>query len=165
MDESATTDLQIREATAADIPRLLDLIEEVFTEYNMQFVAEDEVQDFLNFDSFYPAKGRLFVAALDGKVIGCAAIKYDRHGAYFSRVYVQQAFRGRHVGKALTERLFSVAEEESIDFLHLWSDTRFRRAHRFYEKFGFDYSGRVRPLMDVNESYEYHYIYNPENNT
>ena len=37
----------------------------------------------------------------------------------------------------------------------LWSDTRFERAHRFYEKRSFVRSGPVRVLADISSSLEY----------
>jgi putative acetyltransferase len=41
--------------------------------------------------------------------------------------------------------------------LVLWSDTRFARAHRFYERLGFERVPVVRYLADVSASWEYRY--------
>jgi putative acetyltransferase len=39
----------------------------------------------------------------------------------------------------------------------LWSDTRFSRGHRFYEKLGFVRWPGERYLGDVSETWEYHF--------
>src|SRR4029077_14685848 len=39
--------------------------------------------------------------------------------------------------------------------LVLWSDTRFDRAHRFYEKRSYVRSGPIRALADISNSLEY----------
>jgi ribosomal protein S18 acetylase RimI-like enzyme len=41
--------------------------------------------------------------------------------------------------------------------LKLWSDTRFTRAHAFYEKLGFVRAGAIRVLNDLSNSLEYAY--------
>ena len=39
----------------------------------------------------------------------------------------------------------------------LWTDTRFSRAHRFYEKRGYARVGAARALGDLCGSWEYQY--------
>ena len=50
------------------------------------------------------------------------------------------------------------ARERGFREVRFWSDTRFERAHRFFEKFGFQQDGRVREMHDSHEPYsEYYY--------
>jgi N-acetylglutamate synthase-like GNAT family acetyltransferase len=150
---------KIREASSDDIPALQELIADIFEEYEMDFIAEDEIPDLLNFDSYYQhQKPILLVAERDNKPMGCAALKFDdAGGVYFSRVYVKQSERGQGIGFALMVDLLEYASQHNPTSVYLWTDTRFERAHRFYQHLGFIYTGHIRPLHDVNESFEYHY--------
>ncbi len=71
------------------------------------------------------------------------------------RVYVLPSLHGGGLG----HRLLDVAEAYAIaagaSRLALWSDTRFSRAHRFYEKRSYVRSGPVRVLADISNSLEY----------
>jgi putative acetyltransferase len=151
--------IRIREAIASDISALSSLINKIFAEYDMEFVAEDEIPDLLDFEQYYQ-KGKpiLLVADDQGKPIGCAALKFDGEGGvYFSRVYVDQSYRGQRIGFRLMHELLKRAQEFNPTSVYLWTDTSFKRAHRFYQRLGFTYTGHIRPLNDVNESYEYQY--------
>ena len=64
-------------------------------------------------------------------------------------------------GTALGAKLLQTAERHAIalgatDFV-LWTDTRFRRAHRFYEKQSYVRAGALRALHDLGNSIEYRY--------
>ena len=50
-----------------------------------------------------------------------------------------------------------VSEQGGFAEMVLWSDTRFARDHRFYEKLGFVRWPGERYLGDVSESWEYHF--------
>ncbi len=73
------------------------------------------------------------------------------------RVYVDPALHG----SGLSHALLDVAEQHALtagaDRLALWSDTRFDRAHRFYEKRSYVRHGPVRILNDISNSLEYRY--------
>src|SRR6201989_1484065 len=64
-------------------------------------------------------------------------------------------------GGGLGERLLTTAEAYARSAgaarLVLWSDTRFDRAHRFYERRSYVRSGPVRVLHDISNSLEYAY--------
>jgi N-acetylglutamate synthase-like GNAT family acetyltransferase len=156
------TDISIREATAEDIPQLQALIAEVFEEYDMEFIAEDEIPDLLNFESYYKGQSPILLVAIDqDQPVGCAALKLDDdHGIYFSRVYVDQTYRGQRIGFRLMHELLKRAASIEHQSVYLWTDTRFDRAHRFYQRLGFSYTGHIRPLHDINDSFEYHYRLN-----
>lgn len=73
------------------------------------------------------------------------------------RLYVLPAWRG----SGLAHRLLDLAEAHARDAgarrLALWSDTRFDRAHRFYEKRGYRRDGPIRVLNDRSNTLEFGY--------
>lgn len=152
---------RFRDATAEDAPKLVRLIEKVFSEYDMVFDADFEVPDLLHFDRYYGKNSGLPVlkvaTTLEDKPVACAALKPDNRGAYFSRVYVSKTHRRNGLAKELIMQLLEVAMLNDIHYVHLWTDTQFKDAHRFYERLDFTYTGHVRPLNDPNNCYEYHY--------
>ncbi|HVC63474.1 MAG TPA: GNAT family N-acetyltransferase [Acetobacteraceae bacterium] len=73
------------------------------------------------------------------------------------RVYVHPS----HHGAGLGHRLLDTAEAHAIAAgaarIVLWSDTRFGRAHRFYEKRSYVRAGPIRVLRDISNSLEFAY--------
>ncbi len=155
---------RIRAAAEADIPRLIDLIQKTIESYGYLFELDFELPDFLDFNGFYGPKAELYVVEEDGEIAGCGALKGIGETPFLSRIYVDEAFRGRGYGKAVVLHLMRRAVELGHQDLELWSDTKFRTAHRMYERLGFRFTGRVRPLHDVNNCFEYHYVLDPAQN-
>lgn len=150
----------IRPATKDDIPRLIDIIHETIESYGYIFELEFELPDFLDYDGFYGAgKGELYVIEDGGQIVGCGALKLNGEIPYLSRIYVDERFRGKGYGKAVVLRLMHRNVELGNSELELWSDTLFRTAHKLYERLGYRFTGRVRPLGDVNNCFEYHYTH------
>jgi GNAT superfamily N-acetyltransferase len=69
--------------------------------------------------------------------------------------------RDNRSATSLGHRLLDMAEAHAIAAgairLVLWSDTRFERAHAFYEKRGYLRSGPIRVLDDISHSLEFAY--------
>ena len=151
--------ITIREATENDIEELISLIKRIFDEYGMEFILEDELPDFMDFTTHYDDQHSLFVAEHNDTELlaGCTALKIEHNIPRLSRVYVRKKDRGKGIGNMLVKKAEEKAAKQRADWIHLWTDTRFERAHMFYDNLGYDYTGRVRPLNDVNESYEYHF--------
>lgn len=149
----------IRSASKSDLNRLTQIIQETIESYGYIFELEVELPDFLDYDGFYgQQKGELYAIEVDGLVAGCGALKLDKAIPYLSRIYVDERFRGRGFGKAIVQFLMDRNEELGNVELELWSDTLFRTAHKMYESMGYEFTGRVRPLGDINNCYEYHYV-------
>lgn len=69
-------------------------------------------------------------------------------------------------GAGLAATLLDVAENHAVasgaTTLELWTDTRFARAHRFYQKHGYQKQPGERTLTDVNGPFtEFHYVKRP----
>jgi GNAT superfamily N-acetyltransferase len=154
-----STSAKIRAAEIADLDRLTQIIRETIESYGYIFELEVELPDFLDYEGFYGQhKGELYVIEVDGVIAGCGALKLDKAIPYLSRIYVDERFRGRGYGKAIVQFLMDRNEMLGNDELELWSDTLFRTAHKMYESMGYVFTGRVRPLGDINNCYEYHYV-------
>jgi GNAT superfamily N-acetyltransferase len=119
--------------------------------------VDAEMPEYRTLASYYADQGgALWTAEADGQIAGMIATRPLPDGTWeICRVYVLPAFHGRGLG----HRLLDVAEAYAISAgasrVALWSDTRFDRAHRFYEKRSYVRSGPVRVLADISNSLEY----------
>ena len=108
------------------------------------------------------AGGGLWVAADGmGDVAGMAAVRPSAsevgNGVWeVCRVYVHPDWHGAGVAGRLMDRAEGFAAGRGARALELWTDTRFRRAHRFYEKRGYARGG-WRALFDLARSEEWRY--------
>jgi GNAT superfamily N-acetyltransferase len=73
------------------------------------------------------------------------------------RVYVDPSLHGGGLGHALLDVAEAHAMAQGAVRLVLWSDTRFERAHRFYEKRSYVRDGPIRVLHDISASLEFGY--------
>jgi GNAT superfamily N-acetyltransferase len=102
--------------------------------------------------------GAVWAAERDGSVIGLVCTYPLADGAWeLAKMYVAPEARGAGAAHLLAEAVEAHARAQGATRLHLWSDTRFDRAHRFYEKRSFVRSGPIRALGDKSNSIEYAY--------
>ncbi len=144
-------------AGADDAPAVIALIARVYAEYRFVWDPALEVPDLLRFDDHYAApRGAFFVVRAGDDVVGSVGVAHlDRDTAELHRLYLDAALRGRGTGQALVDAVLAWCRAHGVTRLVLWSDTRFDRAHRLYERMGFRRTGeRVLP-GDVNETREY----------
>jgi GNAT superfamily N-acetyltransferase len=94
------------------------------------------------------AVDRLVVAEAGGEVVGFAvvhvslSIEHDEPAAKLSAIVVDEEWRGRGVGRALVEELEKEARTRGCGILFLTTNERRTDAHAFYERLGFEYTGR-----------------------
>jgi GNAT superfamily N-acetyltransferase len=107
---------------------------------------------------FAAAGGALWAAEAEGEIVGMVAVK-PHDGAIWElcRMYVAASQRGTGLATALIDAATAYAAAHGAQVLDLWTDTRFDRAHRFYERHGFVRQGGIRPLGDVSNSLEFRY--------
>jgi GNAT superfamily N-acetyltransferase len=121
--------------------------------------VDAEMPEYRALASYYTDQGgALWAAEADGQVVGMIATRPLPDGAWeICRVYVLPMLHGG----GLAHRLLDTAEAHAIAAgatrLVLWSDTRFDRAHRFYEKRSYVRFGPVRVLADISDSLEYEF--------
>ena len=109
--------------------------------------------------SHYAAKGgALWVAEAGGAVVGMIAVAPHAGKKWeICKLYVDAAHRGTGLARELIRAAETYALKFEAEGLVLWSDTRFERAHRFYEKRGYVRSGPIRVLHDASNSLEFAY--------
>lgn len=109
--------------------------------------------------SYYAAAGgALWAAEQQAAIVGMVATRPLASGTWeICKVYTSPELHGGGLG----HRLLDLAEAHAIAAgatrLALWSDTRFDRAHRFYEKRSYVRSGPIRVLHDISNSLEFAY--------
>ncbi|MGX5732732.1 N-acetyltransferase family protein [Bosea thiooxidans] len=151
----------IRPARDADSEPLAALIAASFAEYpNCHFVWEEFPELREPATSFAARGGKLWIAdAPGGGIAGSlgATPVPEQNAVELTKVYVDPAFRGAGLAQALFAEALAFAEQGDFAEMMLWSDTRFTRGHRFYEKLGFRRWAGERYLADVSATWEYHF--------
>jgi GNAT superfamily N-acetyltransferase len=146
-------------ASRADVPGVIELIGRVFAEYGFLYDPVAEVPDLLDFERHYqPPRGEFFVFRHGGAVAGSVGI--ERIGdstAEIHRLYLDAALRGRGTGRVLVEAALDWCRTHGVSDVILWSDTRFDRAHRLYDRMGFRQTGHRIVPGDANQSQEYRF--------
>jgi GNAT superfamily N-acetyltransferase len=119
--------------------------------------VDAEMPEYRSLASYYAGQGgALWAAEADGQVAGMIATRPLSDGTWeICRVYVLPALHGGGLGHRLLDEAEAHAIAAGASRLVLWSDTRFARAHRFYEKRSYVRSGPVRALEDISNSLEY----------
>lgn len=90
----------------------------------------------------------VFVAELDGRLAGLAhlhvspSIEYDRPAGKLSALVVDEQHRGSGIGRALVEAVEAAARARDCVLLFLTTADRRGDAHAFYERLGFEQTGR-----------------------
>ena len=155
--------MNIRPATTADVNALVALIDGVYREYGDQIFLEGADADLLDIDAAYRAPGGEFVVLDDGGAVrGAHAVLplAQRPGVCtFRRLYLDRDLRGQSAGKLLMLWASEWALAHGLARVEFWSDTRFSRAHRFFEKLGLVHTGEVREMNDGAEPYREYFFY------
>ena len=135
----------VREATEADLPRVLEL-------YRQLALGPDDTKrlpDPAGSGEALAAMGRqpgfhLLVAEEDGIVQGSLVLAVMPNFSYRNRpwgvienVVVDEAERNRGIGSAMMERAAQIAREAGCYKVLLTSNKRRPEAHRFYERLGY----------------------------
>jgi putative acetyltransferase len=95
---------------------------------------------------YVPPRGGLWLAVHDGIGIGCVALRpLDEDAAEVKRMFVDEAWRGRGVGRALMETLVAVARERGYATLRLGTLADMTAAQGLYASLGFRPVERYRP--------------------
>jgi putative acetyltransferase len=152
----------VRPATSADVAPLVTLIDGVYREYGDRIFLEGADADLLDIDGYYRQPGGEFVVLDDaGSVRGAHAVLpfANRPGVCtFRRLYLDPALRGAGVGTMLMFWAIDWAVEHGLTRVEYWSDTRFARAHRFFERLGFVRTGELREMSDGADPYREYFF-------
>lgn len=153
--------LPLRPARDDDSEPLAALIAASFAEYPNCVFEWSEFPELRRPASHFTAKGgRLWVADAPGGGIAAslgATPVLEQNAVEITKVYAAPAFRGSGLAQALFAEALAFARAGGFAQVMLWSDTRFARGHRFYEKLGFQRWPGERYLADVSATWEYHF--------
>ena len=145
--------LHQRTASNADCPALIELITNVYQEYGEIMHTAGADSDLLDIEAHYHQRGGEFIVLEDssGNIVASHAtspIDQEIGLLTFRRLYLHHSLRGNQIGKQLMD--WAVDWSRNHGYLHVqfWSDTRFSRAHRFFERFGFTKTGEIRHMDD-----------------
>ncbi len=151
----------LRPGTDADADAFIALIGGCWSEYpGCVLDVDGELPELRALASYFAeAGGALWAAERDGRIVGMVATRPLREdGAWeICRMYVDAAARGTGIAQRLLEAAESHASLSRAQRIVLWTDTRFDRAHRFYEKRGYVRQGSIRILDDASKSLEFRY--------
>ena len=145
----------LRKTVPEDVPGILQLVGEVYSEYDCVLDAENEERHLLDPGPYFRGHGGEFwVVEEDGRVRATAAVMLHEDSGELKTLYVHPSLRRQGWGKRLTMLAIDYARAAGKERMILWSDTRFTDAHRLYRKLGFREMG-MRDLNDSNNSVEY----------
>jgi GNAT superfamily N-acetyltransferase len=144
-----------------DAAGFIALISGCWAEYpGCVFDLDGEVPELRALATHFSGKGgALWVAEFSGVVVGMTATwPLDQETWEIGKMYVARGHRGGGVARDLIMAAEAHAVARGALRVKLWTDTRFDRAHRFYEKHSFVRSGPIRSLGDKSNSIEFGYM-------
>ena len=156
------TDLRIRPAIARDLPGIIALIDAVYWEYGERICLEGADSDLLAAHESYGRRGGEFVVLTDEhRILGTHAILPLRapEVCTFRRLYLDNSLRGQRWGEQVMNWAIETALARGFSRVEFWSDTRFLRAHRFFERLGFVRTGEVRAMHDGHVPYQEYFFW------
>jgi ribosomal protein S18 acetylase RimI-like enzyme len=121
----------------------LDDIRILFTEYvdslGFDLHFQEYEREYAHLPGEYaPPVGRLFMALHDGAVAGCIALrKIDEHICEMKRLYVRPQYRGKKIGRLLSEKLITEARSMGYRMMRLDTVPKMTAAIALYRSLGF----------------------------
>ncbi|MGC2238968.1 MAG: GNAT family N-acetyltransferase [Pyrinomonadaceae bacterium] len=131
--------MKIRPVIKQDVPKIIKLIGDVWAEFDCVFVVEQEETHLLAPDEYFRAKdGEFWVVVEKNEIVATVAVMMlgEKTGELKS-LYVRKDFRRQGLGEKLTTLVIKYAQMKGAKEMILWSDTRFTKAHKLYERLGF----------------------------
>jgi RimJ/RimL family protein N-acetyltransferase len=89
-------------------------------------------------------RGSLFVAELDGEIVGYLGMEIPPYKVADLGMLVKDGHRGQGIGSALLERAIEYAREQGCHKVALQHWPHNERARGLYEKYGFEQEGYLR---------------------
>jgi putative acetyltransferase len=130
----------IQASSTEEIQQARLLFEQYASWVEISLCFQNFEQEVANLPGDYaPPNGRLFLALENDKVMGCVALRKIGEGTgEMKRLYVRPEFRGRRLGRTLTEKL--IAEAKQIGYRRMRLDTlpgKMDQAIAMYRALGF----------------------------
>ena len=95
------------------------------------------------------------------KIIGCMGyLPSKKNEIEIHKLYIDQKFRRKGLAKLLVQKVENIAMRENKSKVILWTDTRFKEAHKMYLKMDYEKSKKTRRLYDISGTVEYNFVKN-----
>jgi putative acetyltransferase len=138
--------------------QVIALIDEIYREHGDSICLENADSDLENIEkNYFETGGCFWIYKVDGRVVGSVAVRPEPSQLLLKRLYLNVAFRGSGVANQLLKKVTDWAKDNNYRRIYFWSDTRFKRSHRFYLNKGFQ-KGRIREMNDGNMPYTEYYF-------
>jgi len=138
-----------------DVPDIIALVGEIYAEYDCVLDAEHEDTHFLAPGPYCRERGGDFwVVESGGRIVATVGLVMHEDAGELKCLYVHASIRRRGWGRRLSKMVIEFARQAGKKKMILWSDTRFKPAHRLYESLGFTRFG-AHDLHDSNNTIEY----------
>jgi GNAT superfamily N-acetyltransferase len=150
----------LRAGRDSDASGFIALVDTCWAEYpGCVMDLDGEVPELRALATYYAQQnGALWAAEQDGRVVGMVATKPLADGTWeLCKMYAYANQRGTGLAQSLVTAAEAHARAHGATEIRLWSDTRFDRAHRFYEKSSYLRAGPIRALNDLSNSMEFEY--------
>lgn len=149
--------IQIRHIEQKDNVVLANIIRSCFHDYDVKCTAGTVYQDPTTDDLyslFQTPKSLLWVAELEGELVGCCGIfpteNLPENCTELVKFYISENGRGKGIGRLLLEKTINTAREFGYSQVYLESIPEFSTAVSIYEKQGFKFL--EKPLGNTGHS-------------
>ena len=144
----------IRGASPGDLADLVALLEAQFRDHGIALAAS-RLEAAVGGMLAEPARGRILVAEVDGRIAGVAvlsfiwALEHGGHSAWLDELYVEPGLRGRGIGGELLGRAVAEARRLGCAAVDLEVERSHRRAEGLYRRAGFRRHARSRWVLPL----------------
>jgi ribosomal protein S18 acetylase RimI-like enzyme len=132
----------LRRATAADVPRLTELVEAAYGHYVERLGGPprpmtDDYADVVR-------SHQVTVAERKGEIVGLIVLAVDAEGFVVDNVAVDPSHQGHGVGRALLEHAEDSARHGGFDSIYLYTHEKMTENLAFYTRIGYvEYDRRL----------------------
>jgi GNAT superfamily N-acetyltransferase len=150
----------LRSVTDDDSQALQDLVESCFHEYEGAVLEIDALDAWMRAPATNLAKkgAHLWVVPAGPVLAGSGGWQPSEAGLELKTLYVGAAWRRRGYAAALVGLVERAAREQGATAVELWTDSRFRDAHRLYARLGYAKTPETRELYDASQTTEYRFV-------
>jgi len=136
MDKS----FKIRIANNEDGVEVLNLVEQVLSDYGLRINPSETDKDLSDLDDYYFSKNGWFaVIEKDGRIIGSYGLfKINEKTCELRKMYLQPVYQGHGLGKLMLTLALNKAKELGYSEMILESNKSLGKALVMYEKYGFE---------------------------
>jgi ribosomal protein S18 acetylase RimI-like enzyme len=129
------TGFSLRSATAADAPRLTEVVRAAYSHYVPRLGAPPRpmTDDYAKVLRTH----RVTVAERGDEILGLAVLGDDEEGFFIDNVAVDPSHQGIGVGKALLEHAESAARDAGFDSIYLYTHERMVENLAMYQRIGY----------------------------